>query len=96
MPRTKRRIRWRGAILAAGLGLAFGGASSSCNLVVDTDVAQCETTADCVAKGAEFADAVCTADKVCALGDCKTNQECSARFGGAPAICRRVAVGWIA
>ena len=89
MPRTKRRIRWRGAILAAGLGLAFGGASSSCNLVVDTDVAQCETTADCVAKGAEFADAVCTADKVCALGDCKTNQECSARFGGAPAICRR-------
>lgn len=74
--------------LAAALGLAFGGATSSCNAIVDTDVKQCETTADCAAKGPEFADAVCS-ENACVLGDCKTNAECSARFGGAPAICRR-------
>jgi branched-chain amino acid transport system substrate-binding protein len=80
-----------GGLLVMVAGGVFGASAllSSCNLVVDTDVAQCETTADCVAKGPEFADAVCTQDKVCALGDCTSNQECSARLGGAPAICRR-------
>ncbi|MCC6668261.1 MAG: ABC transporter substrate-binding protein [Polyangiaceae bacterium] len=86
----RRTNRFQGpfAVLAAMAALALGSGASSCNLVVDTDVAQCETTADCAAKGPEFADAVCS-EKVCVLGDCTTNAECSARFGGEPAICRR-------
>lgn len=88
MRRKNSRFRRSLALLAAIAGLASGSGASSCNLVVDTDVAQCETTADCVAKGPEFADAVCS-EKACVLGDCTTNAECSARFGGEPAICRR-------
>lgn len=83
-----RRTHTLYAGLAATLGLAFGTAQSSCNAIVDTDVVQCKTTADCASKGGEFADSVCSAG-VCTLGDCTSNQECSARFGGAPAICRR-------
>lgn len=92
MPRVEtpssRLWACRFAGFAALGGLALGSATSSCNLVVQTEVTQCNTTADCAAKGPEFADSVCT-DHVCTLGDCKTNQECMARFGGAPAICRR-------
>ncbi|HMR06284.1 MAG TPA: hypothetical protein PKA88_10905, partial [Polyangiaceae bacterium] len=64
--------------------------SVSCNAIVDTDVEQCQTTDDCVAKGPAFAGSVCSPDKVCTLGgDCTTNQECMDRFDGQLAICRQ-------
>ncbi len=64
--------------------------SASCNAIVDTDVEQCQTTDDCVAKGAAFAGSVCGPDKICTLGgDCDTNQECIDRFEGKLAICRQ-------
>lgn len=64
--------------------------SVSCNAIVDTDVEQCQTTDDCVAKGPAFAGSVCSPDKVCTLGgDCATNQECIDRFDGQLAICRQ-------
>ncbi|MBK7580565.1 MAG: ABC transporter substrate-binding protein [Myxococcales bacterium] len=85
---SSRPARLAGAVLA--LAAVAATVTSSCNLVVDTDVAQCETSDDCFKKGPEFADSVCTKDKVCSAGgDCETNAECSARFGGAPSICRR-------
>jgi hypothetical protein len=81
-----RSTRW------AGFLLAFSGGAllvSSCNLIVDTSTDQCETTADCLAKGPDFQTSVCTKDKVCSTGgDCKTNVECIERNGG-PSICRR-------
>lgn len=84
----KVRVLRRAGLLVSALGV-HAAALASCNLVVDTEVKQCESTDDCVKKGGEFANAVCT-NNVCSLGgDCSTNQECSARFGGVPAICRR-------
>jgi branched-chain amino acid transport system substrate-binding protein len=80
-----RIARWAGALTTlGGLGLLV---TSSCNLIVDTNTDQCNTTADCAAKGGAFKDAVCTADHVCATGDCSSNQECIVRLN-APAICR--------
>jgi branched-chain amino acid transport system substrate-binding protein len=77
---------WAGAaLLAAG---AVGGLTSSCNFVVNTDIEQCKTDADCAAKGGAFATATCK-EHVCTVEPCKSNQECINRNAGAPSICRR-------
>ncbi len=80
-----RRAAWLMGIIASAL------AATQCNAVVDTNIEQCQTTDDCVSKGPAFANAICTAEKICSLagGDCDTNQECLDRFDGKPAICRR-------
>lgn len=86
MPRAARSMRWAGFLLALSGGTVL---VSSCNFIVDTSTEQCESTTDCLAKGPEFQNSVCTKDKVCSKGgDCKTNVECIQR-NGAPSICRR-------
>jgi hypothetical protein len=52
--KTMLRIFTVGALLAASL--------SACSLLLQTDSAQCATNADCHARGAAFANAVCIAD----------------------------------
>jgi len=60
---------------------------ASCNLVVDASADQCETDADCVAKGGDFAGSLCTADHVCGRVSCTSSAQCSRRFGE-PGYCR--------
>jgi ABC-type branched-subunit amino acid transport system substrate-binding protein len=67
---------------------------SACSLIVTKKVDQCETTADCLAKGAGFENTVCSAKKACISADsanlpCASNQECIAKNNGQPAICRK-------
>lgn len=83
---TTASMRWAGILLAfSGLLLLV----SSCNFIVDTSTEQCESTSDCLAKGPEFQNSVCTSEKVCSTGgDCTTNLECINR-NGAASICRR-------
>jgi hypothetical protein len=57
--------RWFGPRLAASLLCA--AASSGCTLIFPTGDPQCATDADCTARGAAFADAVCK-DEVCVAG----------------------------
>lgn len=96
--RRLRAVRWvvvrKGKTPSARSWVAalavLAGVSASCNALVDTNVEQCRTTADCVAKGGPFVNAVCTPERVCSLGgDCLTNQECIDRFDGQLAICRK-------
>jgi ABC-type branched-subunit amino acid transport system substrate-binding protein len=58
-----------------------------CNVVVDTSTEQCETDADCSAKGPAFAGTFCTTDKVCGALACTSSRQCSARLGE-PGYCR--------
>jgi branched-chain amino acid transport system substrate-binding protein len=58
-----------------------------CNAVVDTSTEQCDTDADCFAKGPAFAGTFCTAEKVCSTLSCTTTQQCTARLGE-PGYCR--------
>jgi branched-chain amino acid transport system substrate-binding protein len=58
---------------------------ASCSLVVDDDPKQCETTADCTAKGGAFVGSICSPQKVCS--PCTTNAQCLA--GGKVATCVR-------
>ncbi|MEZ4225466.1 MAG: ABC transporter substrate-binding protein [Polyangiaceae bacterium] len=83
-PRGRRVVRFALLLLPGALSVI------SCNALVDTDVEQCQTTDDCVAKGPAFAGSVCSPDKICTLGgDCTSNQECIDRFEGQLAICRQ-------
>lgn len=70
--------------------LALAAAATGCSLIVDNDGNQCETDADCAARGKSFAGATCSKEKLCVGGaqPCQTNQECIDRNGGTPAICR--------
>ena len=65
------RFLLTGAALAAGF-LAFTG----CSLVVKTDTEQCGATADCAARGADFAGTVCVAH-VCL--ECGADADCTSR-----------------
>ena len=78
-------LRGAPVVLAASLWIL------GCNAVVDTSTEQCETDADCSAKGAAFAGTYCTADKVCGALSCTSNAQCSSRFGE-PGYCRPDAV----
>ncbi|GAC1366539.1 MAG: hypothetical protein NVSMB47_17850 [Polyangiales bacterium] len=63
-------------------------AASGCTLLVDTNVDQCTTAADCTARGGAFADALCSADHVCVTAACTTNQQCLDAHPGEKWICR--------
>jgi hypothetical protein len=39
--------------------------SASCSVLVERDRVQCQTNADCQARGSEFAGAVCSAEQIC-------------------------------
>jgi hypothetical protein len=64
-------------MLLARAALAAGFlASTGCSLVVKTDVDQCSVSADCAARGADFASTVCVAH-VCL--ECAADADCTAR-----------------
>jgi branched-chain amino acid transport system substrate-binding protein len=57
--------------------------------VVDVSSVQCNSTAECTARGGEFANSVCTAERICAPEPrCIRNEECTAK-SGEPSICRK-------
>lgn len=68
--------------------LTIGG--SACTFIVDSNGDQCSNSADCAAKGPAFAGLVCTERRVCERVPCTSNDECIARNGGEPSICRQV------
>jgi ABC-type branched-subunit amino acid transport system substrate-binding protein len=61
--------------------------AAGCSLVVDTNANQCESDADCEAKGPGFEGTLCTAEKVCGKITCQTHAECTERLGES-AYCR--------
>jgi branched-chain amino acid transport system substrate-binding protein len=76
-----RRIT-RDAARLAGAALL----SSACSFILDNRARQCVTTADCVARGAAFADSVCSSSHACERA-CQSNADC-AGADRAPSICR--------
>lgn len=72
----------RGLLFAVAVAASF-----SCSFIVDTTADQCETTADCAAKGGAFVGAVCTRERTC-FAKCTSNKSCIDAVGG-PAICLR-------
>jgi ABC-type branched-subunit amino acid transport system substrate-binding protein len=54
-------------------------AGTACSLIVDKSKDQCDTTEDCRALGAEFANTVCGDNHICAINprvSCTTNVQC--------------------
>lgn len=77
---------WRAAGAALLLGLV-----TSCSVVVETETEQCQTDADCLAKGSAFSETHCSAERVCVSGggvSCKVNADCLAKLGDR-SICRK-------
>lgn len=82
-----------------GLGLlsiALGAAAliTACTLATNETTTQCRSQADCLARGPDYANTTCSAERVCTkivVADkaCTKNQECSDKAGGAPVICRK-------
>jgi hypothetical protein len=70
-PMVLPRFSLARAALAAGFL-----ASTGCSIVVKTDAEQCGVTADCTARGADFASTVCVAH-VCL--ECGADADCTAR-----------------
>jgi branched-chain amino acid transport system substrate-binding protein len=72
----------RGTI--ALLSLLLAGAPS-CSVLLDTTADQCDSDADCTAKGAGFENNVCGPQKTCVFA-CQTNRNCIDKLG-VDAIC---------
>lgn len=79
---------WKAALLVASVFV--GSSAGGCSLMMNTDGTQCQTTDDCVAKGAAFVDTTCDgARHVCVPRErCTTNQSCISQ-GNDKAICRK-------
>ncbi|WP_394849890.1 ABC transporter substrate-binding protein [Pendulispora brunnea] len=65
---------------------------SSCVALLGQNTTQCDSTADCTARGPDFASTVCNSDHLCqAITDetrCDTSATCMARYGAdAPHVC---------
>lgn len=74
----------------AVLGTFALAIASACSLVVDTEQAQCKTTADCIKRGTGFQGLICGPQGVCVKeGGCTTNAECIDANGGKPFICNK-------
>ncbi|WP_394838347.1 ABC transporter substrate-binding protein [Pendulispora rubella] len=76
--------------------LALATVGFNCSIVVDSETAQCDTTADCTKRGPAFANATCnTSSHYCVTsggqvgGDCKKNQDCLDAHPGEPWTCRK-------
>jgi len=77
--------------------LAFAAVGFNCSLVVDSETAQCDSTADCTNRGPAFANATCSAAHYCVTsngnvgGECKKNQDCLDKHPGNddPWTCRK-------
>src|ERR1700733_3885907 len=79
-----------GLSLCVVAAIALGG-DVSCSLALDHSSSQCDTTADCIGRGAAFAGLICSDQHVCVTqGGCNTNAECQAANGGQPFIGRHV------
>lgn len=83
------RVRGRGLVVRAlsvlsMTAMVVGG--PACSFLVDSAPEQCQTDADCAAKGAAFASTVCSAQNTCVFS-CTSNAACIERAGGAPSIC---------
>jgi ABC-type branched-subunit amino acid transport system substrate-binding protein len=77
-----------------GLGAVGFCCLGACTQITDETGAQCHSQADCLAKGPEFAQTTCTADRICAKltaseKACNTNKDCIDAAGGAPSVCRK-------
>jgi branched-chain amino acid transport system substrate-binding protein len=69
--------------------LAVVAMTTACSVLLDLKSDQCQTTEDCIGKGAAFADTTCDPEfHACRQrAHCKNNAECSA--GGTPSHCRK-------
>jgi hypothetical protein len=72
--------------------VALGGlavSDSACLAIVDTNADQCNTDADCTAKGDAFKSTICSPQKVCIVSHprCQTSDECNAIPGYEYAVC---------
>ena len=72
--------------LLACAAVASAVGAGACSLLLDNSPIQCNTTADCLARGAAFVGSFCTERHACEV-TCTTNSECSAG-SGQPSICR--------
>lgn len=80
--------------LAAVLIAALAPAGWACTSITQTTNAQCHSQADCTARGPEFADTTCSAERLCVASAvvqraCSSNRECIDANGGAPYTCRK-------
>jgi branched-chain amino acid transport system substrate-binding protein len=74
----------RGPIVALSLLLA---AAPSCSVILNTTADQCDSDADCAAKGAGFENNVCGPQKTCVFA-CQKNHDCIDKLG-VEAICHK-------
>ncbi len=85
----------RGVLLVAAVVAALAAA---CELATKRSGLQCETTADCRARGEAFAQTICTSTGTCELvtvpdagtpgsGPCASSESCAISLGGAPGRC---------
>jgi hypothetical protein len=63
--------------LGLGVGSLVFSAFAGCSLSVNADAAQCQSNADCTARGSAFADSVCL-ENICTY-ECKKTSECTQR-----------------
>jgi ABC-type branched-subunit amino acid transport system substrate-binding protein len=75
------------ASLARAGALAVLLGAGACSLIVRRDSSQCDTTADCIARGPAFANSFCDPQHGCQM-TCATNQDCSSGNAADPWICR--------
>src|SRR6266511_737317 len=85
--RERQLCRARGQRLVVHALLACSLGATGCDLIVNTKDTQCDTDADCAARGPQFAGTMCTSKKVCGREPCTTSHEC-VEILGEPSYCR--------
>jgi ABC-type branched-subunit amino acid transport system substrate-binding protein len=80
--------------LAALVVALAGPAVWSCTAITDTPSSQCHSQEDCWARGPEFVDTTCNADRVCVKTTfveraCTTNRQCIEANNGGKFTCRK-------
>jgi ABC-type branched-subunit amino acid transport system substrate-binding protein len=82
----------RGGLAVLFVGVVASG-NAGCNAMYNDETSsQCHSEQDCRARGPEFANTTCSAERVCvpippSSQACSTNQECTNQNGGSPARC---------
>jgi branched-chain amino acid transport system substrate-binding protein len=72
------------------LSASLWALASGCSVLVDPQTEQCVSTADCAAKGGDFADTICR-EHVCTRPRCSAHEQCGERLGlarGEQGYCR--------
>jgi ABC-type branched-subunit amino acid transport system substrate-binding protein len=82
LPGSPRGLPWATSPIAAFASLA----AAACSLLVANDDSQCHVTADCLARGPDFAATYC--DSGACVASCTTNQQCTGASVSDPWICR--------